>query len=120
MFKTIAPLIAASLLCLMWTAACRHSAGLAESDRAAIGSAQRNFVKFMNARDFKALAELYTEDAAILPPGIPAILGRAAIRTHMETSPPVSNKLPGPAARSPAAPPAGESYFQIEQHAISN
>ncbi len=34
-----------------------------------------------NARDADAMAEVYTQDAKVLPPGAPVVEGRAAIRT---------------------------------------
>jgi uncharacterized protein (TIGR02246 family) len=78
-------------MCLLLSAGCQGPAGLSEADRAAIRQAQEEFVKLMNARDFKGLAALYAEDAVVLPPNQPVVQGRAAIQAFMENSPPSSN-----------------------------
>lgn len=47
-----------------------------------------------NARDADALADVYTEDAKVLPPGAPVVEGRAAIRTFFRN---LFESLPEPA-----------------------
>lgn len=91
MEKRLAVLAVAAVMCLLLSAGCQGPAGLSEADRAAIRQAQEEFVKLMNARDFKGLAALYAEDAVVLPPNQPVVQGRAAIQAFMENSPPSSN-----------------------------
>ena len=45
----------------------------------------------MNAKDWDALAALYTEDAVMMAPDAPAIEGRAAIREFFVAFPPVES-----------------------------
>ena len=80
-----------AVLCLVLSFGCQGPTGLSEADRTAIRQAQDDFVRFMNARDFKGLAALYTEDAVVLPPNRPAVQGRAAIQALMESDPPISD-----------------------------
>jgi uncharacterized protein (TIGR02246 family) len=84
-------LAVATAICLLLSVGCQGPAGLSEADRAAIRQAQEDFVKLMNARDFKGLAALYAEDAVVLPPNRPAVQGRAAIQAFMESDPPISD-----------------------------
>jgi uncharacterized protein (TIGR02246 family) len=48
-------------------------------DEAAIRAQSSSWEKAYNAGDAKAVAALYAEDARLLPPGAPAVTGRAAI-----------------------------------------
>jgi ketosteroid isomerase-like protein len=66
------------------------SAGLDAEDIASIRRSLDNFVKFIVAQDFDALALLYCEDAVLMPPHQPAVRGRAAIRQWMATFPRVT------------------------------
>jgi len=38
----------------------------------------------MNSGDSETISQLYTEDALLMPPGSPQLLGRAAIREHWQ------------------------------------
>jgi ketosteroid isomerase-like protein len=42
------------------------------------------FIKAFNAKDAKAVAAFYTEDAVLMPPNVPLVKGRAAIHTYFE------------------------------------
>ena len=55
------------------------SAASAETAEDAIRAADRRFAAAFNRGDSAALAEFYTPDAAVLPPGAPRADGRAAI-----------------------------------------
>ena len=55
------------------------SAASAETAEDAIRAADRRFAAAFNQGDSAALAEFYTPDAAVLPPGAPRADGRAAI-----------------------------------------
>jgi len=54
-------------------------AAAAGADEAAIRAQSVNWAKAYNGGDAKAVAALYAEDAVLLPPGAPAVRGRAAI-----------------------------------------
>ncbi len=51
----------------------------ATADEAAIRAQTANWAKAYNGGDAKAVAAQYAEDALLLPPGAPAVRGRAAI-----------------------------------------
>lgn len=74
------------------------SVALPDADRAAI---QKSIVTdagaALAAKDFAAFANLYTEDAAYLPPNAPAVKGRAAMVTFLSGFPPYSDFKLGPA-----------------------
>jgi uncharacterized protein (TIGR02246 family) len=55
------------------------SAASAERAEDAIRAADQRFAEAFNRGDSAALAEFYTPDAAVLPPGAPRADGRAAI-----------------------------------------
>ncbi len=48
----------------------------------ALGQMNRDFAAAPNAKDAKAAAALYTEDAVLIPPGEPLVRGRAAIEEY--------------------------------------
>ena len=56
-----------------------HAASPATADEAAIRAQTTRWEKAYNGGDAKAVAALYAEDALLLPPGAPAVTGRAAI-----------------------------------------
>jgi uncharacterized protein (TIGR02246 family) len=66
-------------------------APLSSNEIAAIESIQQRFVTALRARDFDALAALYTEDAVLMPPHEPAVQGRTALKTWMSAFPPVTD-----------------------------
>ncbi len=47
-----------------------------------LGQMNRDFAAALNAKDAKAAAALYTEDAVLIPPGEPLVRGRAAIEEY--------------------------------------
>ncbi len=49
-----------------------------------------DFAKKVTGADFEGLAILYTEDAVLMPPGHPAVTGRANILKWTEAYPPVT------------------------------
>lgn len=75
---------------LLLGTACTRPAGLSEADKAALSQAEAAFEKLINARDFKALAAMYSEDAILIPPGAPAVQGRAAIQAFFAKGPPLT------------------------------
>jgi ketosteroid isomerase-like protein len=63
---------------------------LSSADHAAIRTISDRFSTLLIARDFAALAELYTDDAVIMPPHHPAVRGRAAFESWIKSFPRVS------------------------------
>ena len=57
----------------------------ATEDRAAINKLLRENITALNARDLSALVGYYAEDAIQFPPNSPALTGRAAIRSTLES-----------------------------------
>ena len=51
----------------------------ASAQKAEIDMVNKKWMELFNKGDFDAIAQLYTEDAVLLPPGSPLIKGRAAI-----------------------------------------
>jgi len=49
-----------------------------------LGQMNRDFAAALNAKDAKAAAALYTEDAVLIPPGEALVRGRAAIEEYWE------------------------------------
>ena len=75
-------------------AACAPPPGPAElsaEDLEAIEAVTSSWSEAMNAKDWDALAALYTEDAVMMAPDAPAIEGRAAIREFFVAFPPVES-----------------------------
>jgi len=60
---------------------------LSAKDIAAIRSISDQFSRFLLAQDFDAVAQLYTDDAVLMPPHQPAVNGRPALRTWMADFP---------------------------------
>lgn len=76
---------------MLGAAACQQApAALSEADRQAIQATSDQFVQHILAKDWDALSQLYAEDAILMPPNQPAVVGRAAIREFNATFPPVS------------------------------
>ena len=89
-------LLVATILSLVSLTSCQQPAapepaGLTEADRAAIEATSQAFLKAALARDWQALAMLYTEDAVLMPPNAEPIRGRSAIQQHFSSFPPVTD-----------------------------
>ena len=50
-----------------------------QSDQAVFDDINRSFVEAFDRGDFEGVAAVYTEDARIMPPGMPTVQGREAI-----------------------------------------
>ena len=75
-------LLALFAMVLVFAGSCARPPGSdPAAARAGIESANREFSKGVAAHDAKTLALLYTEDAKLLPPNGPPVLGRDAIET---------------------------------------
>ena len=70
---------------MVWAAVCAAPAQAADAkaDMAAIHAVDQAWLKAFKAADGEALGKLYDEDAVLLPPGAPAVTGRAAIRDFL-------------------------------------
>ena len=66
-------------------------APLSQANVAAIEETTQNFVKAVLAKDWATLANLYTDDAILLPPNAPMVKGRAMIQAWLEKFPPVTD-----------------------------
>ena len=84
-------LILGTVMCLVLSVGCQGPAGLSEADRTAIRQAGEDYVKLVNAKDFKGAPALFAEDAIVLPPNQAAVQGRATIQALWEALPPFSN-----------------------------
>jgi len=62
---------------------------LTETDRAGIAKNSEAWLAAVRARDWAAVAATYVDDAMLLPPNMPAVSGRAAIRGFFEGFPPI-------------------------------
>src|SRR5712692_9646751 len=56
----------------------------AGGDVAALEAADQAWLKAFNSGNADAIANLYDENAVLLPPGAPAVTGRAAIRAFLK------------------------------------
>jgi uncharacterized protein (TIGR02246 family) len=80
----------ATLAVLLSVTAC-HAPGLATDDHAMIRARAALWADSARSRDFATLADLYTEDGALLPPNGEAVRGRAAIRAFFDGFPRFTN-----------------------------
>ncbi|WP_083940995.1 YybH family protein [Pseudoduganella violaceinigra] len=55
----------------------------AKAEMAAVKAVDQNWLKAFKAADGDALASLYDDNAVLMPPGAPAVMGRAAIRAFL-------------------------------------
>ena len=66
------------------------AAPLVSDFRTAIRASSEAFTRLVVAGEFDRLTHLYTEDAVVMPPGHPALQGRAAVKSWMEAFPKIS------------------------------
>jgi len=73
---------AAGVLCTIALAVFSIESSAADSAKevAALQAADQNWAKAYNAGNADAVARLYDEQAVLLPPGVPGVSGRAAIK----------------------------------------
>jgi uncharacterized protein (TIGR02246 family) len=70
--------------------ACTHKAPDTAADEAALKAVPGAWMDAYNAGDADSVANLYAEDAVLMPPGVPAITGRAAIKEFIASDIPQS------------------------------
>jgi len=75
------------------TSGCRSTscADFAEGDHGKLESAARAFEAGCNSKNWDAVAALYAEDAVLMPPNMPDVQGKQAIREFFVAFPPVSD-----------------------------
>lgn len=54
------------------------------AEEAAIKQADEQFFKAMNAKDAAAAAAVYSNDAVVMPPNSPLLVGNAAVREYLD------------------------------------
>lgn len=69
--------------------AATDATAFSQADRSAIESASQRWVAAARAGNWDEVASLYTDDAVLMPPNSPTEQGRAAVRNHLATFPPV-------------------------------
>ena len=115
---------AAGVLCA--TVALGFSIGSSAADPAnemgALQAADQSWVKAYNAGNADAVASLYDEQAVLLPPGAPAVNGRAAIRAFFAKDTAESQKAGvsfslGP---KPAGGVSGDMGWQSGTYAVKD
>jgi len=90
----VAALLAVALSACSSTRCCEataRSATLTQADRAAIAENSQAWLRAVRAADWAAVAATYTEDAMLLPPNQPAVVGREAIREWFAAFPPLAS-----------------------------
>lgn len=79
-----------SLVVVLALSACSGSEDSMRSETSAskteLGQMNRDFADALNAKDAKAAAALYTEDAVLIPPGEPLVRGRDAIEEYWRSA----------------------------------
>ncbi len=79
-----------TFLALMAAAACQPAPSiLTDADRAAIDAQRGAFRDAAQAGEWARAAGIYTEDAMLLPPNAPVVVGRANIQQMFQGMPPV-------------------------------
>jgi ketosteroid isomerase-like protein len=82
----------AIVIAILAIAACAPAPqGQTDADYAAIAAAESEFGAAMNAGDMARVAAIYSDDAVLMPPNLPAVHGRLAIQEFLATFPPVGD-----------------------------
>jgi len=79
------------LLCFTFSCQQEEEVALSDDDVAAIKATTEAAILAINSEDRTAHAELYTEDAVLMPPNLPMIRGREGIQAWNEASPPITD-----------------------------
>lgn len=76
--RSLVPVLAVAI------AGCQAAAPLSDADVAAIGDIRDAYAQAMMGGDAAGIAALFAEDATLMEPNMPAVVGRAAIQGHYE------------------------------------
>lgn len=74
---------AIAAVALIALAGCKPAAYDSTADAAEVAKLNQSWGAFYNAGDADGLANLYSDDAVVMPPGVPALVGRDAIRAFI-------------------------------------
>jgi len=81
------------LLCFAFSCQQTEVSALSDEDMAAIKATAETFSLAVSSEDFTALAELFTEEAVLMPPNLPRIQGKEAVQAWFEANPPTTEIL---------------------------
>jgi len=117
--KHAARLLGAALIAF---AASGPAAADTATDIAALEAIDQNWAKAFNAGDADALAAAYDEKAVLLPPGSPAVSGRAAIKEWLKKGSEGSVKagMKFTLAPKPAGGVAGKTAWQQGSYTVTD
>jgi uncharacterized protein (TIGR02246 family) len=89
--RSLFTLLTLALLLIPGRAAAQDTTGLSSRDVSAIRAASDAFAKAVVARNTNGLAEFYTSDGALYPPGETMVKGRVAIEACLAALPPMKD-----------------------------
>lgn len=87
--RSLACLILAPVLCMSVIGCQPSSPPLSEADIAAHHAMSQEFLDRVHAEDWVGLSRMYTEDAVVMQPNQPALVGRTAIHDFWASMPPI-------------------------------
>jgi len=90
MVTRVAPRLVAALLLVVGCAPAGGPAPLSDADKSALRANDEKFVQGVLAKNWTAIAALYTANASFMPPKGPEVTGPANIQAWMEAFPPVT------------------------------
>jgi ketosteroid isomerase-like protein len=80
----------ATLVAILGAAACSAPASFTDADMQANRQLVDRWTAYLNAKQWDSLAQLYTENASVMPPNMPTLRGRPAIRDFIASFPPIT------------------------------
>lgn len=87
--KTCVCLALAAIFCVSVTGCQRSPEPLSEADIEAHHAMSQAFLDHVDARDWVGLSRMYSEDAVVMQPNQPALVGREAIHDFWADMPPI-------------------------------
>jgi ketosteroid isomerase-like protein len=87
--KSFAFLILTGIHCISVVGCQSSPAPLSKADIRAHHAMSQEFLDRVHAKDWTGLSRMYTEDAVVMQPNQPALVGRAAIREFWASIPPI-------------------------------
>ena len=77
-------IFSALFICILLVLGCNTTAPSKKATPEELSQMNKDFAKALLAKDAKAAAELYAEDASLLPPNEPIVTGRANIQKYWQ------------------------------------
>lgn len=71
-------------ICIFFALSCNNTSPSKKATPEELSQMNKDFAKALLAKDAKAAAELYAEDASLLPPNEPMVTGRANIQKYWQ------------------------------------